>query len=114
MRFTVFRSLDKPAAFFGIRGRFMMWMVMGLGVDLMVSFVVGVMTAGLLGVITFVALALVVYMYILTLQGHLSPRQLTKSLDCRRFATCIRVRPVPFRRMLSEEDGGLSLYFGKK
>lgn len=105
MGFTVFRSLDKPASFFGIRGRFMVWMVMGLGVDLLVSCFVGFLTAGLLGVVVFVALALLIYMYILGIQGRLTPRQLTKKMDSRRLASYVRMRPVSISSMLSSGKG---------
>lgn len=104
MEYKVYKSLDKPSAFFGIRGRFSIWMAMGLAVDLFISFVVGTVIVGMLGVVVFVALALVIYMYILSVQGRLTPRQLTKKMDSRKFVSCIRLKPVSVYSMLSGKD----------
>ena len=41
MRRRVYRSLDRPAAFFGIRGRFMWVMALGAALALVVGLVAG-------------------------------------------------------------------------
>lgn len=102
MERRVYRSLDRPVAFFGVRGRYTTWLAMGLGGDLVLSLVVGMMTVGMIGVVLFVAGAIAIYLYIISFQERMSDRELDRKLNGRRLASCIRRKPVCIRRILSE------------
>ena len=45
----VYRSLDQPSAFFGIRGRFILVMLVGTALVSVPSLVIGMVTTALLG-----------------------------------------------------------------
>lgn len=99
MERKVYRSLDRPSAFFGVRGRYVTWMAMGLAVDLIVAFIVAAMTVGFIGIVTFIGIGFGLYMYVISAQEKLSDRELDKKLDSRRLASCIRWPKYRTRRL---------------
>lgn len=106
MRRKVYRALDRPSAFFGIRGRYTTWLAMLLGVALVLAFFVAALTVRIVGYITFGAGAVAAYLYIISLQERLSDRQLDKRMDARRIPSCVRRTPGPVRRLWSETEKG--------
>lgn len=101
MERKVYRSLDRPVAFFGIRGRYTTWAVVGLMGDLAVSLLIGACTVGMIGLVCFLAVAIGVYLYILSIQERMSDRELERKMNSRRLATCIKRPPLAVRRFLT-------------
>lgn len=99
MKKELYRSLDEPSAFFGIRGRFITWFGLYLGGCLLVALVVGSMTAGFIGFISFFAFGLVGYGLTLSLQSKYSDRQLSMKLNSRKYVRFFRVPPFSFRHL---------------
>lgn len=104
MERKVYRSLDRPVAFFGIRGRYMSWVVIGLVVDLVLSFIIGALTVGIIGFICFLGLAIGIYLYVISFQERMSDRELEKKMNSRRIATCIKRSPQTVRRILTSYE----------
>lgn len=90
MRCIVYRSLDKPSAFFGIRGRFTTWMVGLLGADLFVAFIVGAFFGTIFAFLGFVIGAVAAYMYIMGIQGKSSDRTFSMKMNSRKYRRYVR------------------------
>jgi hypothetical protein len=101
MRCKVYRSLDRPQAFFGIKGRYLMWFLLLAGADLALALAVGLATAGVFGFVLFVIGAVAAYILVMALQDKASDREFSIRLDARRYPRFYRVSPAPFREMLS-------------
>ena len=99
MRCPVYRSLDKPSAFFGIRGRFTSWMLGIVVVLLFLALIVGALTRAIVGIVIFVAGVAAAYAYILNLQGKSSDRAFTMKLNSRRYPRYVRTPAGAFRHM---------------
>lgn len=78
MRYTVYKSLDKPSSLFGLRGTYLRYAIIGIIVAAMISFIVGGITNGLVGMILFIILIAVVYIIVLRIQAKFSERERTK------------------------------------
>lgn len=99
MHRKVYRSLDKPTAFFGIRGRYTTWLGMLAGVAAILGLFIGKLTVGFIGWITFGVGAVGAYLFIISYQERVSDRELDKIMDSKRFTSCIRRSPGPIRNM---------------
>lgn len=99
MRCPVYRSLDKPSAFFGIRGRFTSWMVVLLVVDFLFAFLVGAATTSFLGIFVFVLGAVGAYVYVMSLQGKQSDRDFALKMNSKKYPRYVRTPPGPMRRL---------------
>lgn len=80
MRRKVYRSLDRTATFFGIRGRFLMVVAMGGGLALILGMVVGAVTSAFGGVAAGLVGAVAVYFYTQTLQSRIDEKDFLKML----------------------------------
>ena len=96
MRCRVYRSLDKPSSFFGLRGRFVLWCAGGIGVSLALGLVVGLLTVSLFGMITCFAGAAASYLFVTSLQGKMSDREFSKKLLAGKYPEYVHLKPVPF------------------
>lgn len=95
MRYNVFRSLDRPASFLGIKGKFFIIIAASAGVFGFVGIVLGVMfQSGVVGFSTFFGGIAIGTMITLTLQDRMSVRQLTRFLSSRKCPDFIQVQPV--------------------
>ena len=74
MRRKVYRSLDRPAAFFGIRGRFMWVMALGGAIALVVGLVAGRAVATVAGFGAGLVGAVAAYLLTLSLQSRIDER----------------------------------------
>ena len=92
MQYEVFRSLDRPSAFFGIKGSYISWVGAGLVVDLFFSLIVGVLTVGFIGFIVFLLGAVCVYGYVMMKQGKMSDRRLARKMAARQLPSSVRIR----------------------
>lgn len=99
MRCQVYRSLDKPSAFFGIRGRFASWMGVLLVADLFVAVLVAAFTAALLGIGVFAVGAVCAYLYVMSLQGKQSDRAFALKMNSKKYPRYVRTPPGPMRRL---------------
>ena len=100
MQLRVYRSLDRPSAFFGIRGRYQSLALYALVADLLVSFFAGQWTNGLIGVLVFVALGAVIFLGTIYIQGMYSDRTLFRLLAARRLKGYIKVRAQRLESLL--------------
>ena len=94
MRYRVYRSLDKPSAFFGIRGRFMKVVAAVGAVGALAGIVIGAATSGLVGLLIFLAAGAGGYLYAQNLQEDMTERDLQRRLASRRQPRFITVRPL--------------------
>lgn len=103
MERPVYHSLDKPSAFFGIRGRFTSWMVGILLVVGVVALVVGTMSSTFVGIIVFVAGAVGVYVWIMSLQGKESDRAFSMRINSKKYVRYVRTPPGAARHMWRQD-----------
>ena len=93
MRYRVWRSLDRPSSFFGVKGRFAYVFIGLAAVGGVVAAITGSVSNSLVGMVAF-ALALTGdYMLVTTLQGKMSDRALSRFLASRKTPRCIHLRP---------------------
>ena len=104
MQYRVYRSLDRSAAFFGIRGRYQGLALYALVADLVVSYLTGQWTNGLIGVLLFVALGAGIYLGILYVQGIYSDRTLFRLLASSRLKGYIKVAPMRLSALLDQKE----------
>ena len=104
MRCKVYRALDRPSVFFGIKGRFITWYLILAGAVLMLSVAVGVVTAGVFGFVLFILGAAGAYVFVMLLQDKSSDREFTIRLNARKYPRFYRLKPQPFRIMLDERE----------
>ncbi len=89
--YRVYRSLDRPLSFFGIKGRFTMIAGVGLGVSALLALIMG-NTSGnsLVGLLTFLGGAVVSVVFVFTLQARFSERTLVKFIAAKKIPSFIR------------------------
>lgn len=80
MRRKVYRSLDRTATFFGIRGRFLVVVAMGGGLALVLGLVVTAVTSVLAGVAAGLAGAVAAYLSTQALQSRINEKDFLKML----------------------------------
>lgn len=91
--YRVWRSLDQPAAFFGIRGRFMTLFAVVAGCAAFIALVIGSSYGTLLGMVTLAALLFCDYMLVISIQSKMSDKEFTRTLSGRNFGWFIKVTP---------------------
>ena len=101
MKCKVYRALDKPQVFFGIKGRFITWYLILAGVVLMLAVIIGAATAGIFGFVLFILGAACAYVFVMLLQDRTSDREFAIRLDARKYPRCYRVRPQPFCKLIN-------------
>ena len=104
MKLKVYRSLDRPAAFFGIKGRYQSLALYAFATDLAVSFLLARATNGLLGVMAFILLGGLIYVGTLYLQDRNSERALTRLLASRHLPGFIKTRPMRISSLLKQSE----------
>lgn len=99
MRTTVYKSLDRSVQFFGIKGRFLIPMVLCTVASLVISFIVAGLTIGLIGLLVFFVLFFSCALFIIALQGGISEKEFFTKFAMIRCPKCIRVKPQRLRRL---------------
>ncbi len=99
MRRKVYRSLDHPAEFFGIRGRFIYPFLILMLLAVFFGIVVGGQLSLLFGIITGVVLTAVAYMYIIYKQTKIKEKALMKVLTKKLYPSEYHVRPKHIRNI---------------
>lgn len=100
MKYRVWRSLDRPSSFFGIRGKFAFVFLAFAAAGAMASAVIGNMTGGITGMLAFACACIADYMLVTSLQGRMSDRGLARFLASRRTPRCIHMQPRSIRSYL--------------
>ena len=106
MRCKLYRSLDQPSSFFGIRGRFMT--VMGLvgAAGAVLGIVAGIVLGGnIFGFMVFLVTIVVGYFWVISLQSKMSDRDLTRLLNARSYRRYVRVPPGRVARLWRKGPG---------
>jgi len=94
MKYRIWRSLDRPSSFFGIRGKFA-YVFLGIaGGGAMLAFVAGGATNSLVGMLAFAATLVGDYMLIISIQGKMTDRSLSRLIASRRIPKAIHMRPT--------------------
>lgn len=104
MKYRVWRSLDCPSAFFGIRGRFSTVFLGIAGAGLMVALTVGSCTNSLIGMLTFGLCCIGAYSAVMSLQGRMTERGLARWMSSRRIPRAVRLMPKSIRSYLKSEQ----------
>ena len=99
MKRRVYRSLDRPATVFGIRGRFLWVMVLGGALALIVGMVVGGVTSMILGFGAGLLAAVVAYFVTVSLQSKIDEKDSWKILVKRGYPAVYRVPPKHIRNI---------------
>ncbi len=87
------RSLDQPAAFFGIKGRFMTLFAIVAGAAAVIAITVGSSFGTMLGMVTFGALIFCDYMLINSLQGKMSDKEFSRLISKSGLTPFVKVTP---------------------
>lgn len=99
MKRRVYRSLDRPATVFGIRGRFL-WVA---AVLLALALILGLVTGRAAGMLAGFGVGLLAaggaYLYTLSLQSRIEEKDLVKLIVRRSYPTLYRVRPKHIRNL---------------
>lgn len=109
MIIPVFKSLDNPSSFVGLKGSYLRFAAIGLGVALAIAGAIGSATSGLVGIIAFVALGALDYMGVMAFQAKFSERERKKWFSSRHLPDVLVFEPKSFRHM-----AGLKLDKAKK
>lgn len=99
MKRRVYRSLDRPATVFGIRGRFLWVAVLGGALALIVGLVVGAVSSMIVGFGAGLLAALAAYFLTLSLQSKVDEKDLFKMIVKRSYPALYRVRPKHVRNI---------------
>lgn len=99
MKRRVYRSLDRPASIFGIKGRFMLLVGIGAGLAAVIGIVVGKVASMLAGVGTVLLIMLGVYFLTTSLQARIDEKDIWKVIVRRAYPDAYRVSPKPLRTM---------------
>ena len=99
MKRRVYRSLDRPATVFGIRGRFLWVAVLGGTLALIVGLVVGAVSSMIVGFGAGLLAALAAYFLTLSLQSKVDEKDLFKMIVKRSYPALYRVRPKHVRNI---------------
>ena len=99
MRRRVYRSLDRPATVFGIRGRFLWVMALGSALALIIGMAVGVVTSMIVGSGAGLLAVTGAYFVTVSLQSRIDERDLLKMVARRGFPALYRVRPKHIRNI---------------
>lgn len=93
MRYRIWRSLDKSASFFGIKGNFMVLFLCTAAAGLIVALIAGKAAGTLPGMAVFALAAAGGYFLVLSVQSKMSDKAFSRSLMKRRYPKFIRITP---------------------
>lgn len=101
--FRMWRSLDQPAAFFGIKGRFMTLFVLIASAAAVIALTAGSSYGTMLGMIVFGALAFCDYMLILSLQAKMSDKEFSRLISKSGLTRFVKVTPDSLQSHLNRK-----------
>ena len=92
MKRRVYRSLDRPATFFGIKGRFLVVLAAGSAASVFLAIIVGGVTSMLLGFVVILVGVIAAYFLTTSLQSKIDEKDIWKSVVKRAYPDFYRVR----------------------
>ena len=104
MKCKVYKSLDHPSAFFGIRGRFITLLGTLIFVAAVIAGIVGSILGSLFGFTMFFIGVASAYFFVMSLQSKFSDRELTRRLNARKYVRYVHVRPGPVRAYWKDDQ----------
>lgn len=102
MQYTIFKSLDNPSSMVGLKGSYLKFALMGIGIALLIAGVVGSLTNGLIGIIVFIAIGAAVYLGVMAFQAKFSERERGKWFSSRKTPDVIHFAPLRFPEYASK------------
>lgn len=105
MKCKVYKSLDRPTSFFGVRGRFVGWLALLVCACLVVSLVVGSFFGSVAGVILFLLCGASAYLFVIGLQDKWSDKDFSLKLNSVRYCRYVRRSPGPVCRYWMSFNG---------
>ena len=99
MRRRVYRSLDRPATVFGIRGRFLWVMALGGALALIIGMVVGSVTSMIVGFGAGLLAVMGAYFVTVSLQSRIDERDIWKMVVRQGFPALYRMKPKHIRNI---------------
>lgn len=97
MKRRVYRSLDRPATVFGIRGRFLWVMALGGALALIIGMVVGSVTSMIVGFGAGLLAVTGAYFVTVSLQSRIDERDIWKMVVRQGFPALYRMKPKHIR-----------------
>ena len=89
----MWRSLDQPSAFFGIKGRFMTLFIIIGAAAAVVAIVMGSSYGSMIGMLIIAALLFCDYLFIMSIQAKVSDKEFSRMISSRSLPRFIRVTP---------------------
>ena len=99
MKRRVYRSLDRPATVFGIRGRFLWVMALGGALALIIGMVVGAVTSMIVGFGAGLLVVTGAYFVTVSLQTRIDERDIWKMVVRQGFPALYRMKPKHIRNI---------------
>ena len=99
MKRRVYRSLDRPATVFGIRGRFLWVMALGGALALIIGMVVGSVTSMIVGFGAGLLAVTGAYFVTVSLQSRIDERDIWKMVVRQGFPALYRMKPKHIRNI---------------
>lgn len=106
MKVKIYKSLDKPSSFLGLKGSYALYAGVGVLIALCIAGYVSTFSNGLVGILAFVGLSVVAYLLVLRVQASFTERELKKYLSGKRLPDFIEVHPEKMRKYIQEETTG--------
>ena len=105
MQYPVFKSLDNPSSMLGLKGSYLKFAAIGVGVALIIGFGVGSATNGLIGIIVFIAVSAVAYFAVMAFQARFTERERKKWFSSRKLPDIITLEPRTFGQLAAGRLG---------
>lgn len=97
--YTIYKALDNPPSFVGLKGSYIKFASAGLGISLVISLFIGSLTNGLIAVISFTALSAAAYLGVMAFQAKFTERERMKWMSSRKLMDVITFPPEQFSTM---------------
>lgn len=99
MRYRIYHSLDRPSSVFGIKGRFLIVMLLGMAMSGILALVIGQATQMILGIGALMAGCVASYLAVIWAQSKVDERDIMKVTGHARLPMCWSVRPSAMRNI---------------
>ena len=108
MKCKVYRSLDNTSSLLGMKGMYLVWFIVALGVSIFLSVVLGALTSSILGTMLFLMLALLSYFLVLWVQSMYSVKDLQRLFCSLRLHRHVMVQPIKFSELWNSGQGSVA------